>query len=597
MELAAAPVCMHWGQDAKCHAALTNIFSEPQRRQAEGKRPTIRMFWRSAADLRGTMPSLSDTPPTATDVDNDFARSIADALPVGIWVAKAPGGELVYANEMFAEIMGRAARADVAAGAYTQPYGIYGKDEKPYPEEKLPFPRVLAEKRPVVIDDIVIHRPDGSRVSIRAQARPVFDSSGAMAHIIVAFIDITREAEAELARAESEERLRHAQRMESIGRLAGGVAHDFNNLLAAIGILAASLKRSETDPSRRVALDQIEQTTDSAAALTRSLLGFAGQGKNLRRPVSLTEIVDRVAALFARTVDPRVSVQKDTSSKQFVIGDPTQLEQVVLNLVVNGRDAMPDGGVLAIRAYDLAPDAPRPRGGKGLPRGKWLILEVEDTGTGIDPAIRHRIFEPYFTTKQAMTQPGAGLGLATVYGIVEAHGGTIEVLDGDPKGTLVRVAFPVGSGMMRLLPSDRAPAEEEPASPARIMVVEDDALVRGALRRGLGDLGFVVVTAHDGQDAVEIFTREQASIDVVLLDMSMPRMNGRTAFEALKRIDPDVRAVLMTGHALNEDAQAILDLGVRAFFEKPFSLRSVATKLHELARERALIREADQRAR
>jgi two-component system, cell cycle sensor histidine kinase and response regulator CckA len=541
---------------------------------------------------------VSDTPLKATDVDDGIGRSIADALPVGIWVAKAPGGELVYANAMFAEIMGQAALSDVTAGEYTQPYGIYGKDGQLYPEEKLPFPRVLAEKRPVVIDDIVIHRRDGSRVHIRAQARPVLDESGAVIRIIIAFIDITREAEAELARAESEERLRHAQRMESIGRLAGGVAHDFNNLLAAIGILAASLKRSETDASRKSALDQIEQTTDSAAALTRSLLGFAGQGKNLRRPVSLTEVVDRVAALFARTIDPRVSVQKDTTSKQFVVGDPTQIEQVVLNLVVNGRDAMPDGGVLAIRAYDLAPDAPRPRGGKGLPRGKWLILEVEDTGTGIDPSIRHRIFEPYFTTKQAMTQPGAGLGLATVYGIVEAHGGTIELLDGEPRGTLVRVAFPVGSGMMRLIPSDRAPmVEEELASPARIMIVEDDALVRGALRRGLGDLGFVVTTAQDGQDAAEIFQKDHRSIDVVLLDMSMPRMNGRAAFEALKRFDPEVRAVLMTGHALNEDAQAILDLGVRAFFEKPFSLRAVAAKLHELARERVLVREADERQR
>ena len=524
---------------------------------------------------------------------DDLGRGIADALPVGIWVAHAPSGELLYANQMFAEIMGQAALSDVAAGEYSQPYGIFGKDGQRYPEDELPFPRVLRERKPVVIDDIVVHRPDGTRVHIRAQARPVLNEAGTIVQVIVAFIDITREAEAELARAESEERLRQAQRMESIGRLAGGVAHDFNNLLAAIGILASSLKRTETDPSRRTALEQIEQTTDSAAALTRSLLGFAGQGRNLRRPVSLTEIVLRVAALFARTVDPRVSVQKEATSRQFVVGDPTQIEQVVLNLVVNGRDAMPEGGVLAIRTYDLEPDAPRPRGGKWLPRGKWLILEVEDSGTGIDPAIRHRVFEPYFTTKQAMTQPGAGLGLATVYGIVEAHGGTIELLDGEPKGTIVRVAFPVGSGMMRLVPSDKpAPAEDVPQSPARVLVVEDDALVRSALRRGLTDLGFVVTTANDGQEASELFATQHGSIDVVLMDMSMPRMNGRATFEALKRIDPDVRAVLMTGHALNEDAQAILDLGVRAFFEKPFGLRAVAAKLSELARERGLVRDA-----
>jgi PAS domain S-box-containing protein len=219
---------------------------------------------------------------------DDLGRGIADALPVGIWVAHAPGGEFFYANQMFSEIMGQTALSDVAAGEYSQPYGIFGKDGKLYPEDELPFPRVLRERKPVVVDDIVVHRPDGTRVHVRAQARPVLDEAGTVVQVIVAFIDITREAEAELARAESEERLRQAQRMESIGRLAGGVAHDFNNLLAAIGLLASSLKRTETEASRRTALEQIEQTTDSAAALTRSLLGFAGQGKNLRRPVSLT---------------------------------------------------------------------------------------------------------------------------------------------------------------------------------------------------------------------------------------------------------------------------------------------------------------------
>ncbi len=516
---------------------------------------------------------------------------IADALPVGVWVARAPGGELVYTNAAFQEIMGQAARGDVAAGGYSEPYGIYGIDGELYPEDKLPFVLALKERRLVVVDDLVIHRGDGRRVNVRAQARPMFDADGALYQVIIAFIDITKEVAAEHARAETEERLRHAQRMESIGRLAGGVAHDFNNMLAAIGVLASSLKRSETDVNRRTALEQIEQTTDSAAALTRSLLGFAGKGKNLRKPVSLTEIVARVGALFSRTVDPRVTIDTAGVSRQFLIGDPTQIEQVVLNLAVNGRDAMPDGGTLSLRTYDVEPDAPRAQGGRGLPRGKWTILEVEDTGTGIDPSIRHRVFEPYFTTKQSGQQPGVGLGLATVYGIVEAHGGTIEILDGKPRGTLVRVAFPVGSGMMRIAPSE-PPAGERPNAehPRRVLVVEDDALVRGALRRGLTDLGFTVTTASDGQDAVEIFEKRQHSIDVVLLDMSMPRMNGHATYLALRQLDPHVRVVLMTGHALNEDAQAILDLGVRAFFEKPFGLREVAGKLEDLAKEAALAR-------
>ncbi|MFL5321349.1 MAG: two-component system sensor histidine kinase NtrB, partial [Myxococcaceae bacterium] len=347
--------------------------------------------------------------------DDEIIRTVSDDLPVGVWVARAPKGEFVYANKMFGEIMGMSARSDVAAGEYAQPYGICGRDGEPYPENKMPFVRALLARETVIVDDIVIHRTDGRKVNIRAQARPVFEPSGEIGHIVIAFIDITREVVAEAARVDSEERLHRGQRLESIGNLAGGIAHDFNNLLATIRMAASTLQLRETDPSRREALELIDQVTESGIHLTRSLLGFAGRGKHLAAPLHLNDVVKSMGELFRRTLNRRIEVVMElTRDGDVVLGDFSQLEQVVMNLMVNARDAIPDAGTITLRTW---------RSSGSDPEGDSVVFEVSDTGTGIDPAIHHRIFEPYFTTKTTGPVRGTGLGLATVYGIVESHGG------------------------------------------------------------------------------------------------------------------------------------------------------------------------------
>ena len=348
--------------------------------------------------------------------DAEITRSLGDDLPVGIWVARAPGGELIYANRAFREIMGMEARGDVASGEYAAPYGIHTRSGELYPEARMPFVRALESGAAVVADDIVIHRSDGGRVNIRAQARPVLHQ-GAVSHVVIAFIDITREVEAEA-------RLRLAQRMESIGTLAGGIAHDFNNLLAVVQLVSSSLAAREKDPLRLEALDNIQQATDSGVKLTRALLGFARSSRVPLSRMQVNGVVEGIEQIVHRTLGSRITVRLSLASRAEVMGEPSQLEQVVMNLVLNARDAMAGGGTLSLSTRD---------------EGGEVVIEVSDTGPGIPPALRLRIFEPYFTTR---TGVGTGLGLATVFTIVQGHGGSVAALDNAPRGTLMRVRLP-----------------------------------------------------------------------------------------------------------------------------------------------------------
>jgi PAS domain S-box-containing protein len=493
---------------------------------------------------------------------DEIVSSVADDLPVGVWVARAPNGEFLYANKAFAEIMGMGAREDVGRGEYAGPYGIHTRTGELYPEDKLPFVRALQERRTVIVDDIVIHRHDGGKVHIRAQARPVWGDAGQITHVVIAFIDISREAQAEAGRTESEQRLGQMQRMESIGTLAGGIAHDFNNLLAAVKMMAAVLRRNENDTTKLAYLEQIDQVTDSAAQLTRALLGFARRGKHLSSRVSIHDVALGVAALMRRAIDRRIEIVTDLrAATGDVDGDFSQLEQVLMNLVVNARDAMlcqehnKGGGRLVIATRD---------------EGTNIVLEVTDSGCGIDPAVRDRMFEPYVTTKKTGEGGGTGLGLATVWGIVENHGGRIEALDAKPRGTTMRVTLPAASEEQPRVAKIEG-ARDVIRGSGTVLVVDDERPVRDSVAAALRALGYRVFCAEDGEKAIEL-VRERTDIDVVLLDMVMPNMDGRATYLALREMRPDLRVVLTTGFALNEEAQRILDLGVREFIAKPFSV-------------------------
>jgi signal transduction histidine kinase len=498
------------------------------------------------------------------NADAEIVASVADALPLGVWVARAPGGEFVYANATFREIMGMGARADVALGAYAAPYAIHGRDGEPYPEHAMPFVRALTERTTVMVDDIVIHRADGGRVNVRAYARPHFHGE-TITHVVIAFFDITREVQAERARAESELRAQRSQRMDSIGMLAGGIAHDFNNLLTVIRVMTSSLSEGEREPGRRADLEAIAAAADSAVSLTRALLGFAGQGKNLATPIAIDDVVGSVVEIFARATVGRIELAIDLQAARDVVGDRSQLEQVVMNLLINARDAADGRGRVSVCTRA---------------EGDRVCLEIADDGPGVPVALREQIFEPYFTTKHGFAQGGTGLGLATVYGIVEAHHGTIEVLDAPQRGALFRVVLPVSTAARSAPRRSAAPAITRGSG--LVLVVDDHPALRVAARRILESAGYQVLLAEDGEEGVEKFRAHHDEIRVVLLDMSMPRLDGRGAFAAMRAIDPSVRVVITTGYSLNDEVQTLLDQGAVAFIPKPFDIGELTAVVNGL---------------
>jgi two-component system, cell cycle sensor histidine kinase and response regulator CckA len=510
----------------------------------------------------------------AVPSDHDIILALGEDLPVGIWVARVPNGELVYANRTFAQIMGMDPRGDVQAGNYSHPYGIYTRDGALYPEHRLPFARALEEQRDVVVDDIAIHRPDGTQVCVRAFARPVGNPA---THVIVAFFDITREIEAEHARAESERRLDRAQRLEAIGNLAGGIAHDFNNLIFGVKLIAGDLAATEVDPKRRGALALIDDITERSATLTRSLLGFARRGKHRAVLVGLNDIVDSMAELLRRTLTGiELDFQLAAGDRGAVIGDRSQLEQVILNLVVNARDAVGGTGRVVVRTSDVAASGTI---------GRCVLLEVADDGPGIPADLRDRVFEPYFTTKTKGPERGTGLGLATVFGIAEGHHGSVEVDVGlDGRGTTLRVYLPSAATSLPAPATSEPRGEVAPTGSGTVLVVDDDPAVRDALVQAIEVLGYRSLVAGNGADAVAVFREHRDSVRVVLLDMVMPGLTGKATFLALRELDRDVRVLLMSGYTLNEEVQDILDLGVNAFLSKPYSVETLAGQLAELTR-------------
>jgi two-component system, cell cycle sensor histidine kinase and response regulator CckA len=377
-----------------------------------------------------------------------------------------------------------------------------------------------------------------------------------------------------------EERLRQTQNLKAIGTLAGGVAHDFNNLLT--GILGYTwLLKQNADPTGEVyrAATVIENAAERAAELTRQLLGFARQGRHQEIELDLHALVREVTALLGRTFDRAITIRHQLQAERSLLcGDPGQLHQALLNLAINARDAMPEGGELRF-ATEVIPDQRVPRAEHArLQPGDHLLLEVADSGSGIAPGDLPHIFEPFFTTKAQ--GKGSGMGLAMVYGIVQDHAGAIEVHSQPGQGTTFRLFFPLLDEQRTLLAKDSAgrPAAGTPArGTGLVLVVDDEDLVRSMAKELLEELGYRVLTARDGIEGLEVYRESAQHVDLVLLDLVMPRMGGRECLRALQRLDPKVRVLLSSGWLGDEQERGAPLDGAAGFLPKPYQLAVLAS--------------------
>jgi PAS domain S-box-containing protein len=395
-------------------------------------------------------------------------------------------------------------------------------------------------------------RKDGSVLEEEATISPVRDPSGA----IVNYVSIKRDVTQEIALAEQ---LRHAQRIEAIGLLAGGVAHDFNNLLQGMLTFVQVLQSPKCTPARsREFLAQLEGTIRRGTQLTRQLLLFARREPGLRAHLDLGEVLQELAKFLRRVVRENIELAIEPAGEPLrVDADRGQIEQVIVNLVMNAVDAMPEGGRLAVRTS---------RG-----RGDGAVLEVADTGGGIPEAIRQRIFEPFFTTKER--GKGTGLGLSVVHGIVMAHRGAVDVTSGGG-GTTVRVRLP----LLPEVPSDAlagAPAEELPqGSGERVLLVEDAGDVRDGLSMLIETLGYSVAAVRSGEDALAM--ESTAPFSLVLTDCILPGIPGVEVVRSLRKRWPGVRAILMSGYTAPDVIATGVKAGEFVFLQKPFEMTELA---------------------
>jgi PAS domain S-box-containing protein len=506
-------------------------------------------------------------------------EQVLDNLPIGVWVLDQDG-RIMFGNPAGRAIWGGPRYLGLEEGeAYR---GWWADSGEPVAPEEWAATRAVLKGETTLNEAVDIEAFDGARKTILNSAVPLRSLSGEIIGAILVIQDITDQRAAQAALRSSETQLRHAQKMEAVGQLAGGIAHDFNNLLT--GILSYSelmlQELREGDPLRGD-LEQIRHAGQRAAGLTRQLLAFSRRQVLQPRVLSLNATVTELDAMLHRLLGADVDFETELDpGLWYVLADPGQLEQVLVNLVMNARDAMPNGGRLTIATANRQLDATDEARGNGVRPGGYVTLSVRDTGTGMDVPTQARIFDPFFTTKEA--GKGTGLGLSTVYGIVEQSGGHIAVESAPGQGATFTIFLPrheAGPGTPAPGQSDRRGL---PTGNETLLLVEDEAAVRSSARRLLERHGYEVVEARHGRDALRILEEGGRKVDLVITDLVMPEMGGREMVERVRAHHPAMKVLFMSGYserAVTSDGSMPPATG---FVEKPFTVEQLIRRTREI---------------
>jgi two-component system cell cycle sensor histidine kinase/response regulator CckA len=463
-------------------------------------------------------------------------------------------GRVVYVNPAAAKMIGRAEEAILAETV----------EELLPRHERRAIRELIRAKSPR-------ERPTAVKVNQREIEIRRYSLGEEKDRAVILLVDVTE-------RRRVEEQLQQARRLESIGTLAAGVAHDFNNLLTVVqGNADMMLMDLNPTHPHHARLQEIGRQVQSAKRLTGQLLGYARKGRFEIQILDLNQMLRGAAEAFGRTrKEITVTLELDADLRP-IEGDGGQVEQLILNLLLNAGDAMPQGGNLTLRTRnathsDMSSAAFRPR------QGRYAMLSVRDTGKGMDERTLGRVFEPFFTTKEMGR--GTGLGLASVYGTVKGHGGYVEVDSQPGKGTTFTVYLPVkANGEVETVPGAQPAAAERRAV---ILLVDDEETVRAVARDMLRSLSYEVLSAANGQEAIELYEAERERIRLVILDIVLPGLGGGDIFRRLKAIDPQVKVLVCSGYSIQGEADALLREGAAGFIQKPFSLAILRQEIQRL---------------
>jgi PAS domain S-box-containing protein len=438
--------------------------------------------------------------------------------------------------------------------------------------------RMFVEARGVKDLEEQMVRKNCSAFYVNVNTSLVFDDKGRTSHARIVARDISE-------RKKMESAILHAQKIDSIGNLAGGIAHDFNNILAAV-LGSASIMRRHMEENNELAkyVQIIEGAARRGSSLTRQLLTFARKTENIVKHVELHPLIEETLILFERSGSKEIEVEKCFSDEPMTVnGDEGQIQQALLNVLLNARDAMPEGGKIIITTKNIMADAHTVSQFSSVRAGKFAAITIRDNGIGMDEKMRSRVFEPWFTTKEF----GTGLGLSVVYGVVQSHGGFINLESEVGTGTSFMICLPCSDAKAKAAARKRR--GRLPRGSENILIVDDEVSVCEIAKDMLSTLGYSVIYVHDGKAGVEMYRTRCASIDLVLMNMNMPLMGGRETFRQLKNINPDLPILIVTGHG-----RAVLDESswpseIGGYLQKPFQLEDLAMKVRHVLDKGAVV--------
>ena len=499
-----------------------------------------------------------------------LSRALLESIPDPLTISHITDGRYIMVSPSFCSLLGFSPEEVV---------GRTPKELKLFPDKEAArrMVRLLEEKGEVTSFELPVRTKDGRRLHLLVSVRP-FVYQGELC-ALSASKDITEVKRLAEERSLLEAQLFQAQKLEALGILASGVAHDFNNLLQAAQGYAYLLSLEKAPARRDHYQRQLTQVLKRGSEVVQRLLTFGRKVEPARRRVELNRVVLQALNLLERTIPKMVQLEPDlTPELPPLFGDPGQLEQVLVNLVTNAVDAMGDEGRLDVRTFLVEPqssDHPLPQ---ELEPAPYLVLEVSDTGCGMDPKTQDRIFEPFFTTKEV--GKGTGLGLSTVYGIVKAHGGTVTCRSRPGKGSSFRVYLPVmAEDQVEQEPPSSPPPREPRGGGETVLLVDDEPAILEVASQALRHAGYQALTASCGEEALRLYRKHHGGIQLVVLDLGMPGMGGKRCLEELRRFDPGVRVIVASGYSADGMIEEVLNLGAVDYLPKPYHLSELLQKV------------------